>query len=62
MSACSSAERYFAVPGGVQQLTQGRAQKLKFPYNYNAFRFEYSANGLQASERNGIPDLYAGRG
>jgi hypothetical protein len=39
---------YFASPGGVQQLAQGPAQMLKFPYNYNAFRFEYSANGLQA--------------
>ncbi len=36
-------------PGGVQQLRQNLAQMLKFPYDYNAFRFDYSANGLQAS-------------
>jgi hypothetical protein len=40
---------YFSRQGGVQQLTQGLTQKLRFPYNYDAFRFEYSANGLQAS-------------
>jgi hypothetical protein len=40
---------YFAGPGGIQQLTQGLAQKLKFPSAYNAFRFDYSADGLQAS-------------
>jgi len=40
---------YFAVPGGVQQLAQAAAQELQFPYNYNAFRFEYSANGIQAT-------------
>jgi hypothetical protein len=40
---------YFAVPGGVQQLTQDAAQILKFPYKYNAFRFDYSADGLQAT-------------
>jgi hypothetical protein len=39
---------YFDVPGGVQQLTQGDPQKLKFDSEYNAFRFDYSANGLQA--------------
>jgi len=40
---------YFSLPGGVQQLAQALAQQLQFPYNYNAFRFEYAANGLQAS-------------
>lgn len=40
---------YFAVPSGVQQLMQDAAQILKFPYTYNAFRFDYSANGLQAT-------------
>jgi len=40
---------YFADPSGVQQLAQGKAQKLVFPYDYNAFRFDYSANGLEAS-------------
>ena len=40
---------FFAIPGGVQQLTQAAAQILKFPYTYNAFRFDYSANGLQAT-------------
>ena len=39
---------YTSSGGGVQQLTQGVAQRLTFPYNYNAFRFEYSANGLEA--------------
>ena len=40
---------FFAIPGGVQQLTQAAVQILKFPYTYNAFRFDYSANGLQAT-------------
>lgn len=40
---------YYASQGGIQQLTQGSEQMLKFPYNYDAFRFDYSANGLQAS-------------
>ena len=40
---------FFAVPGGVQQLMQDLKQMLKFPYTYNAFRFDYSANGLQAT-------------
>lgn len=39
---------YFASPGGIQQLTQGAAQKLKFESEYNAFRFDYSADGLRA--------------
>jgi len=40
---------FFAAQGGVQQLVQGLTQELQFPFNYNAFRFEYSANGVQAS-------------
>ena len=40
---------YFAEPNSVQQLEQGKTQKLVFPYDYNAFRFDYSANGLEAS-------------
>jgi hypothetical protein len=40
---------YFSSPGAVPQLTQNLAQRLKFPHDYNAFRFDYSANGLQAS-------------
>lgn len=40
---------YFSVPGGVQQILQGLAQVLKFPYSYNAFRFEFAANGVQAN-------------
>jgi len=39
----------FASSGGLQQLTQSAAQVLTFPFKYNAFRFEYSANGLDAS-------------
>lgn len=36
-------------PGAVQQLEQDSAQKLRFPFKYNAFRIDYSANGLEAS-------------
>lgn len=37
------------VPGGVPRLEQGRQQILKFPFDYNAFRFSYAANGLEAT-------------
>jgi hypothetical protein len=40
---------YFGVPGGIQQLEQAKAEKLEFPFKYNAFRFAYSANGLEGS-------------
>jgi hypothetical protein len=40
---------YFSKPGGVQELTQSLSQQLQFPFKYNAFRFDYSANGLQAT-------------
>ncbi len=40
---------YFASPGGIPQLTQGDAQRLKFDHTYNEFRFDYSANGVSAS-------------
>lgn len=39
---------YFATPGGVQQLIQSAAQKFELPYKTDAFRFDYSANGLTA--------------
>ena len=40
---------FFATPGGVPQLVQGVGQKLKFRFNYNAFRIAYAANGVDAS-------------
>ena len=40
---------YFATAGGLQQLTQSPTQVLTFPFKYNAFRFDYSANGLDAT-------------
>jgi len=39
---------YFATMGGVQQLVQSAAEKLEFPHQTDAFRFDYSANGLKA--------------
>jgi len=40
---------YFSTAGGIQQLLQGNPQILTFPHNQNAFRFDYSANGLLAT-------------
>lgn len=40
---------YFSAAGSVQQLLQGNSQILTFPHNQNAFRFDYSGNGLLAS-------------
>jgi hypothetical protein len=40
---------YFAHADGVQQLPQGPTQLLKFPFKYNAFRIDYSADGLLAT-------------
>jgi hypothetical protein len=39
---------FFETKDGVQQLTQGGSQIPKFPFDYNAFRFAYSASGLEA--------------
>jgi len=38
-----------ATADGLPQLLQDLKQILKFPYNYNAFRFQYSANGLTST-------------
>jgi hypothetical protein len=40
---------FFASMGGVQQLIQSGLQKLEFPHQTDAFRFDYSANGLTAN-------------
>ncbi len=40
---------YYATVGGLQQLLQSKLQWLKFPFRYNAFRFEFSGNGLTAN-------------
>jgi hypothetical protein len=40
---------FFANPGGIPQLTQGENQRPDFGFRRNAFRFAYSANGLDAS-------------
>jgi hypothetical protein len=40
---------FFTAPGGVQQGEQGVNQRPEFKFNYNAFRYQYAANGIEAS-------------